>query len=81
MKVQVLGSGCPTCKHLYEIVKATLEDMGMDDEVEYITDINKLIDEGITASPALKINNKVVCVGRVPSSDEIKEFIINTTKE
>lgn len=75
MKIQVLGSGCPTCKGLYDLVVNTVKEAGMDEQVEYITDINKLIEEGIATSPALKINNKVVCAGRVPSVEELKGFL------
>lgn len=81
MKIQVLGSGCPTCKALYELVQKTVKEMGMDQEVEYITDINKLIEEGIAISPALKIDGKVVCAGRIPSVDEIKKFIANISDD
>lgn len=28
MKVQVLGSGCPTCKKLYELTKQAVNDLG-----------------------------------------------------
>lgn len=80
MKIQVLGSGCPTCKTLYELVMQTVKEMGLDEEVEYVTDINKLIEEGIATSPALKIGGEVVSAGRVPSVDEIKEFISNKCK-
>ncbi len=75
MKIQVLGSGCPTCKKLYELVQKTLKEMGINQEVEYITDITKLIEEGVATSPALKVDGKVVCAGRMPSVEEIKGFI------
>ncbi|MBD3362708.1 arsenic metallochaperone ArsD family protein [Candidatus Dojkabacteria bacterium] len=75
MKIQVLGSGCSTCKSLYEMVQKSAKEMGTADEVEYITDINKLVEEGIATSPVLKIDGKIVCAGRIPSEDEIKEYI------
>jgi len=81
MKIQVLGSGCPTCKSLYELVQKTVKEMGLDQEVEYITDITKLIEEGIATSPALKVDGKVACAGRMPSVEEIKEYISNIPNE
>lgn len=81
MKIQVLGSGCPTCKALYELVQKTVQEMGIDQEVEYVTDITKLIEEGIATSPVLKVDGKVVCAGRMPSVDEIKEYISNTSND
>lgn len=46
MKVKIMGSGCPTCKALYEKVKKLAEDGKIKAEVEYSSDINNLINEG-----------------------------------
>lgn len=74
MLIKVLGSGCPSCKSLYESVKNVVGD-NKDIQVEYITDITALLEAGIMSSPALVIDENVVSVGRVPSEDEIKEYI------
>ena len=62
MKIQILGSGCPTCKSLYELTKKAMTELGRDDEVEYITDITKIIEMGVMSSPVLAINEKPVMV-------------------
>lgn len=80
MDIKVLGSGCPTCKTMYEMVVNSVKEMGLDNEVEYVTDINLLIQEGLATSPALKINDKIVVAGRVPSLDEIRNFITEAQK-
>ena len=74
MTIKVLGSGCPTCKVLHESV---LKVVGENSEitVEYITDINALIEAGIMTSPGLVIDDDVVAAGRVPSQEEIREYI------
>ncbi len=74
MLIKVLGSGCPSCKSLYESVKNVVGD-NKDIKVEYITDITALLEAGIMSSPALLIEEKVVCSGRVPSEEEIKGYI------
>jgi len=38
MQIQVLGSGCPTCKKLFELTKQAVKKLGLEIEVEYITD-------------------------------------------
>ena len=43
MKITVLGSGCATCKALYELTKKAVVELGLKDEVEYITDISKIV--------------------------------------
>ena len=80
MLIKVLGSGCPSCKSLYESVKNVVGD-NKDIQIEYVTDITALLEAGIMSSPALVIDDDVVSVGRVPSEDEIKEYINNGGKE
>ena len=78
MKIQVLGSGCPTCKKLYEITKQTVEETGLKEEVEYLTGqegIQKMIDMGVMSSPVLAINGKPVMTGAVDNVEKIKELI------
>lgn len=73
--IQVLGSGCPTCKNLFELTKTAVNELGIDVEVEYITDIQKIIELGLMSSPVLTINGKVVLVANVPGIEKIKELL------
>jgi len=76
MKIQVLGSGCPTCKKLFELTKKAVDDLGLKTEVEYTTDIQKIIEMGLLQSPVLAIDDKPVMVGFVPDIEKIKEIIL-----
>ncbi len=78
MKIQVLGSGCPTCKKLFEITKTAVKDIGITDEVEYVTDIQQILNMGLMSSPVLAINGKPALVGFVPDVEEIKKAILKT---
>jgi small redox-active disulfide protein 2 len=76
--IQVLGSGCPTCKNLYELTKRALEELLIDSEVEYLTGdkgTNAIIQMGIMNSPVLTINGKPVMVGFTPDIEVIKKLI------
>jgi small redox-active disulfide protein 2 len=75
MKIAVLGSGCATCKALYDLTKKAVFELGLKDEVEYITDISKIIEMGVMQSPVLAINGKPVMVGFIPDVEKIKEII------
>jgi len=75
MKIAVLGSGCATCKALYDLTKKAVSQLGLKDEVEYITDISKIIEMGVMQSPVLAINGKSVMVGFIPDAEKIKEII------
>jgi glutaredoxin len=76
MKVQVLGSGCPTCKRLYEITKKAMSEMGKLDQVEYITGAEgtqKIIELGAMSSPLLVVNDEIAMTGFTPDIEKIKE--------
>lgn len=74
-KIEVLGSGCPTCKNLLEIVKKIVEENSIEGEVVYITDIGEVIKRGIMSSPAVMIDGELKASGRVPSEEEIKGWL------
>lgn len=78
MKIQVLGSGCPTCKKLYELTRKAVEQLELQDEVEYITDVSKIVEMGVMSSPVLAIDSKAVMVGFVPDIEKIKSLIRET---
>jgi small redox-active disulfide protein 2 len=81
MKIQVLGSGCPTCKKLYELTKEAVKELNLNDEVEYITDVQKIVEMGVMQSPVLAIESKPVMVGLVPDVNKIKELIQKNLEE
>jgi len=78
MKIQVLGSGCPTCKKLYEITQKAVLEMGLKEKVEYLSGsegTQKIIEMGMMQSPVLAINEKPVMTGFTPDIEKIKKII------
>lgn len=78
MKIQVLGSGCTTCKNLYEITQKAIKEMKLDTEVEYVTGnegIQKIVELGAMSSPVLVVNDKIAMTGFSPDIEKIKEKI------
>lgn len=83
MKIQVLGSGCPTCKKLYEITQKAVEELKLTETVEYLIGnegIQKIIELGSMSSPVLAINDKVAMVGFTPDIGKIKKLIKENSK-
>ncbi len=74
MKIQVLGSGCPTCKNLYELTQTAVKELGIDAEVDYSTDISKIIELGVMESPVMTIDGKIALLGS-GSLEKIKEIL------
>ena len=77
MIIQVLGSGCPTCKKLFETVKKVQSELKIDAELDYITDVTKMIEMGVMSSPVLAIDGKPILTGGGHSEEEIKNALIN----
>ena len=75
IKLQVLGTGCPKCKKLAENVEAAAKALGIEYEIEKVTDINEIMKFGVMMTPALAIDGKVKVVGKVISAEEIKSLI------
>ncbi len=80
MKIQVLGSGCPTCKKLHEITKEAVVQLNLKDEVEYITDISKIVEMGVMSSPVLAVDGKPVMVGFLPDIEKVKNLLKEAQK-
>ena len=74
----MLGSGCKTCQKLYGDVKKAAAEVCPDAEVLHITDIRILAERGISATPAVFINGKVVSMGKVLSDAQIKQLILSS---
>ena len=77
MNIKILGTGCPKCKLLEEHVKKAVETSGISASVEKITDINKIIEYGVMATPGLVIDDKVISTGKILSVEEIVTKIMN----
>jgi len=75
MKIQIFGSGCPTCHKLFEYTKEAVKELNLGIDVEYICDIKKIVEMGIMQSPVLTINDKPVLVGAIGNKNIIKELI------
>ncbi len=69
--IKVLGGGCTKCHELEANTKAALEEMGISEKVEMITDFSIIASYGVMSIPALVIDNKVVAYGKVLKKDEV----------
>jgi len=75
MKVQILGPGCPRCRQLEANTKEALRLLGMQEPVEHVSDFREIAKFGVTFTPALAIDGKVVLSGKVATPAEIQSAI------
>ena len=77
MDIKILGTGCSKCKTLEEITRTVVKDNGIDADITKVEDIVEIMKFNIMTTPALVVNGKVVSKGRIPSANEIKQFLTN----
>jgi small redox-active disulfide protein 2 len=74
-KIQILGTGCPKCNKLAENAEAAVKDLGVEYDIEKVTNINEIMKFGVMMTPALVVDGDVKVVGKVPSPDEINQML------
>lgn len=73
--IKILGTGCKKCNDLADKVKAVADSQGIEYEFEKVTDIGRIVSYGVMTTPALVVDGEVKVSGKIPSADEIKEFL------
>ena len=74
-KLQILGTGCPKCTKLAENTEAAAKNLGIEYELEKVSQINEIMKFGVMMTPALAVDGEVKVVGKVPSPDEIGKML------
>lgn len=80
MKILVFGPGCSSCEETARIVKAVVAESGVPAEVEKVADFKEMMAHGVMSTPAVAIDGKILCTGRVPRREEVKDWIIKASK-
>ena len=73
--IKVLGAGCKSCHEQYENARKAVADMNLDAEVEYITDMEKVMNYGVMSMPAIVVNEQVVSMGKVLKAAQVEELL------
>ena len=73
--IKVLGAGCKSCHEQYEYTKKAVSNLGLDIEVEYITDMEKVMEYGVMSMPAIVVNDKVAAFGKVLKIAEVEKLL------
>lgn len=73
--IKVLGAGCSSCHTLLENTQKAVKNIGLDIEIEYVTDMQKVAQYGVMSIPALVVNEKVVTMGKVLKTDEVEKLL------
>lgn len=74
-KLQILGGGCARCETLAEMAEAAAKKLGIEYEIEKVTDLNEITNFGVMTTPALAVDGVVKIAGKIPTAEEIEEMI------
>jgi small redox-active disulfide protein 2 len=74
-KIEVLGSGCNTCKRLESNAREAVTMSGVEAEIVHVTDDAAIAARGIMSTPGLVIDGRVMSAGRVPAPGDIAEWL------
>ena len=74
-KIQILGTGCPKCQKLAENARQAAENLGLDYQIEKITEINEIMKFGVMTTPGLAVDGKVLLTGKVPPASDLEKLM------
>lgn len=80
MKLQILGTGCAKCNALTMATEKAAQSLGLQYELEKITDLQRIMSFGVMTTPALVVDGQVKASGKVPTVDEIKTMLQQTSQ-
>lgn len=75
MEIKILGTGCAKCKQLEKTVREAVAEMGLDAEVEKVTEFTDIMSYGIMSTPGLVVDGEVRLAGRLPKLAEVKSIL------
>ena len=74
-KIQILGVGCPKCRKLTENAEAAAKQLGIEYEIEKVTDISEIMKFGVMLTPALAVDGQVKSAGKVLTTEQVVEML------
>lgn len=74
-KLQILGTGCPKCKKLAEVTEQAAKELGIEYQIEKVSEVQEIMKFGVMMTPALAVDGDVKVAGKVPGVDEVKKMI------
>ena len=75
MKLLILGTGCAKCNRLARFTEQAAKELGLEYELNKITDLKQIMALGVMMTPALAVNGNVKVVGKVPDVAELKTIL------
>jgi small redox-active disulfide protein 2 len=73
--IEILGPGCPRCQQTYRVVQEVVEHAGLEVEVRKVEDMDRMIELGVLATPAVVIDGKLQLAGQIPKAEMVRRLL------
>jgi len=77
LSIKVLGPGCANCVKVAQLAQQAVNSLSVEAQIEKVTEMPEIIKYRVLATPALVINEKLVCAGRIPTPAEVTDWVTN----
>ena len=75
LSIKVLGPGCQNCHNVEAVTRRALAALGVEAQIEHVTNRAEYPKYGLLYTPGLVINDKLVCGGRIPNEAEVTTWL------
>jgi len=75
MKIEILGTGCANCSATMANAEKAVTEAGIQADIVKVEDLNEIASRGVMMTPALSIDGEIKVVGRIPTVEDIKEWL------
>ena len=69
--IKILGTGCPKCKSVTQVVKDVVTENNIDATIEKVEDIMEIMKFNVMTTPAIVVDDVITIKGRIPSKEEV----------
>ena len=75
MEIKVLGSGCSKCHSTIGLIERAAQAAGVDVEIVKVESPDEIKRSGVSATPAVEIDGKVVHSGGIPPHEKVQSWL------
>jgi small redox-active disulfide protein 2 len=75
-KLIVLGPGCARCDTLAQLTAQAADQLGIEYELEKLTDIKQFANYGLMMTPGLVVDGELKVHGKVPPLEQLKAILV-----
>lgn len=75
MEIAILGTGCPKCRQVADVVRKAVEQAGIEATIRKVEDIGEIVKFKVMMTPAVVVDGQVKISGKVPSVEEVQALL------